>query len=111
MVTGNQVRAKFDRLSAGQIEPGFPVGKISHGIKMAMNGILAKAVGGNDNRKLVLKYLADTTTSDDLTERQWYALYILIQPYKDIALGWISNNPKFRTAINAILADMARQDG
>lgn len=111
MPTGLQVKAKFKMLSSGCLAPGFPFGQFPDGIKGAMNGILAKAVGGNDNRKLVLKYLANTTTSTALTDWQWYALYVLIQPYKDTALGWISNNPKFRTAIDAVLADMTRQEG
>jgi len=111
MITGQQVKDKFTRLSSGQIEPGFPFAKFPDGIKGAMNGILAKSVGGNANRKLVLKYLAGTTTSTTLTDWQWYALYVLVQPYKDTALGWMSNNPKFRTAIDAVLADMAKMEG
>lgn len=115
MVTGPQVRAYFHALSDGQIvDRTVPFGRDyrwSDGLKGAMNGILAKAVGGDDNRKLVLKYLANTTTSTELTPGQWYALFCLVRPIKDSALGWISDNPKFQSAINAILADLTRQEG
>lgn len=114
MVTGIQVRAYFHALSMGQVDRSVPFGhdyQWSDGLKGAMNGILSKAVGGDANRKLVLKYLANTTTSTTLTQGQWYALYCLVRPTKDAALGWISDNPKFQTAINAVLADLTRQEG
>jgi hypothetical protein len=109
VVTGPQVRAYFHALSIGQVDSSVPFGhnyQWSDGLKGAMNGILAKAVGGDANRKLVLKYLANTTTSTKLTQGQWYALYVLIRPVKDSAFGWVSDNPKFQIAINAILGEM-----
>ena len=113
MPTGEQVRDYFLALSLGEIDPNVPArdAVILPGVKGAINGILSKAVGGDANRKLVLKYLADTTTSTALDDGQWYALYCLVRPYKDTALGWTSDNPKFTQAIGAILADMVKQDG
>ena len=113
MPTGEQVRDYFLALSLGEIDPNVPArdAVILPGVKGAINGILSKAVGGDANRKVVLKYLADTTSSTTLDQGQWYALYCLVKPYKDTALGWISDNPKFMDAIGAILASMAKMDG
>lgn len=115
MPTGEEVREYYQKIASGEVDPCvfevYKTGEIPDGIKGAINGILSKASGGNDNRKLVLKYLAGVTSSKALSRMQWYALYCLVVPYKDEALGWVSDNPRFQSATNAILAGMARIEG
>lgn len=114
MLTGSQVRSHFHDLAFGRNDPGAPISRDAHipdGIKGAINGILTRAAGSDANRKLVIKYLAGVTSSKDLTPGQWFALYCLVRPYKDEALGWISDNPKFSRAMGAVLAGIPRQAG
>lgn len=84
---------------------------INIGIKGAINGILSRACGSSDNRKLVLKYLCGVTSSNDLSAAQWIVLSEMVKPEKPPLCGWQSGNPKFQSAINAILAELPKQEG
>ena len=116
MITkGEQVKIYFEQLANGEKDSAnvafsrnFPM---SSGLRGAINGILSKALGGNENRKLFLKYLTGHSSSKELSDGQWYALYCLVQPFRDPLIGWISDNPNFESAMGALLVDMARQDG
>jgi hypothetical protein len=84
---------------------------INPGIKGAINGILTRACGGDENRKLVLKYLCGVTSSKMLNAAQWTILSDMVQPYKPEGMSWQAGNDKFQRSINAILADLPRQEG
>lgn len=115
MNRAEKIRFYFDDLASGR--RSYPDSSYnrsyypSEGTKGAINGILAKASGGDANRKLVLKYLTGHTSSTELSAGQWYALKCLVQPYKDISQGWISDNPKFDSVIGAVLAELGEQPG
>ena len=84
---------------------------INPGIKGAINGIITRACGGDDNRKLVLKYLTGHTSSKELNAAQWIVLAEMVKPDKPPFGGWQAGNPKFQSVINAILAELPRQEG
>ena len=84
---------------------------INPGIKGAINGIISRACGGSDNRKLVLKYLCGVTSSKELNAAQWIVLSEMVKPEKPALMNWQSGNPKFQSVINAILAELPRQEG
>ena len=106
-MNGEDVRNYF----AARVEKTATAYNINPGIKGAINGILNRACGGSDNRKLVLKYLCGKTSSRELSTAQWAVLSDMVKPDKDPQLGWVSANPKFQSAINAILAALPRQEG
>ena len=106
-MTGQDVKSYFEK----RVAETATTHNLNEGIKGAINGILTRACGGNDNRKLVLKYLCGKTSSRELTSAQWFVLCDMVKPDKDPALGWVAANPKFQNAINAILADLPKQEG
>jgi len=84
---------------------------INIGIKGAINGILSRACGSSDNRKLFLKYLCGVTSSKELSAAQWIVLADMVKPDKPALGEWQSANPKFQSAVNAVLAELPRQEG
>ena len=104
-MTGADVRDYFAR----KVEKTVTQYNINPGIKGAINGILKRACGGDDNRRLVLKYLCGVTSSKMLTAAQWMVLADMVGPAKPFD-EWIANNPKFERSINAILYALGDQD-
>jgi hypothetical protein len=105
-MTGTDVRDYFIL----KVERTVTQYNINPGIKGAINGILKRACGGDDNRHLVLKYLCGVTSSNGLSAAQWMVLEEMIKPAKPFS-EWIANNEKFQRAINAVLADLPKQEG
>ena len=106
-MTGEDVRKYF----VERVEKTATQYNVNPGIKGAVNGILTRAVGGDSNRKLVLKYLCGVTSSKQLNAAQWIVLCDMVQPDKPEGHPWQAGNPKFQRAINAILAALPKQEG
>ena len=102
-----QVKAHFESRTAAVVTQY----NINIGIKGAINGILSRACGSSDNRKLFLKYLCGVTSSKELSAAQWIVLAEMVKPDKPALCGWQSANPKFQSAVNAILAELPKQEG
>lgn len=106
-MNGEEVRKYFtDKVNATVTQYD-----INPGIKGAINGILTRACGSDDNRKLVLKYLCDTTSSQKLNAAQWQVLCDMVKPEKPAGRHWQSANDKFQRAIDAVLAALPKQEG
>ena len=106
-MTGEDVRKYF----VERVEKTATQYNVNPGIKGAVNGILTRAVGGDSNRKLVLKYLCGVTSSKQLNAAQWIVLCDMVQPDKPEGQPWQAGNPKFQRVINAILAALPKQEG
>ena len=106
-MNGEQVKAHFEKRVAETVTQY----NINPGIKGAINGILTRACGGDENRKLVLKYLCGVTSSKMLNAAQWMVLSDMVKPDKPPFGGWQAGNEKFQSAINAVLAALPKQEG
>ncbi len=106
-MNAEQVRAHFEY----KVSMIVTQHNINPGIKGAINGIITRACGGDENRKLVLKYLTGHTSSKELNAAQWIVLAEMVKPDKPPFGGWQAGNPKFQSVINAILAELPRQEG
>lgn len=106
-MTGADVKAFFDAKVA-RVGTQY---NLNPGIKGAINGILKRACGSDDNRRLVLKYLCGVTSSKGLSAAQWIVLHDMVKPDKGLSTDWHSANPKFQRAINAVLAALPKQEG
>ncbi len=105
-MNGEEVRAYFERKVSAVVTQY----NINPGIKGAINGILTRACNGEENRRLVLKYLCGVTSSKELTAAQWIVMSEMVQPDKLPFGGWQSSNPKFQGAIDAVLAALPEQE-
>lgn len=105
-MTGEDVKNYFDSKvkAAGNYS-------INPGIKGAVNGILTRACGGEENRRLVLKYLCGVTSSKLLNSQQWIVLTDMVKPDKPEGQPWQAGNPRFQRAIDAVLASLPKQEG
>ena len=106
-MNAEQIKKHFD-YKVGMVVTQY---NINPGIKGAINGIITRACGGDENRKLVLKYLTGVTSSKELNAAQWIVLAEMVKPDKPPFGGWQSANPKFQSVINAILAELPKQEG
>lgn len=106
-MNGEQVKAHFEK----RVNETVTQYNINPGIKGAINGILTRACGGDENRKLVLKYLCGVTSSKMLNAAQWMVLSDMVKPDKPPFGGWQAGNEKFQSAINAVLAALPKQEG
>ena len=106
-MNGEQVKAHFEKRVAETVTQY----NINPGIKGAINGILTRACGGDENRKLVLKYLCGVTSSKMLNAAQWMVLSDMVKPDKPPFGGWQAGNEKFQSVINAVLAALPKQEG
>jgi hypothetical protein len=106
-MNGEQVKAHFEK----RVNETVTQYNINPGIKGAINGILTSACGGDENRKLVLKYLCGVTSSKMLNAAQWMVLSDMVKPDKPPFGGWQAGNEKFQSAINAVLAALPKQEG
>lgn len=106
-MNGEQVKAHFEK----RVNETVTQYNINPGIKGAINGILTRACGGDENRKLVLKYLCGVTSSKMLSAAQWMVLSDMVKPDKPPFSGWQAGNEKFQSVINAVLAALPKQEG
>ncbi len=106
-MNGEQVKAHFEK----RVNETVTQYNINPGIKGAINGILTRACGGDENRKLVLKYLCGVTSSKMLNAAQWMVLSDMVKPDKPPFGGWQAGNEKFQSVINAVLAALPKQEG
>ena len=106
-MNGEQVKAHFEKRVAETVTQY----NINPSIKGAINGILTRACGGDENRKLVLKYLCGVTSSKMLNAAQWMVLSDMVKPDKPPFGGWQAGNEKFQSVINAVLAALPKQEG
>ena len=106
-MNGEQVKAHFEK----RVNETVTQYNINPGIKGAINGILTRACGGDENRKLVLKYLCGVTSSKMLNAAQWMVLSDMVKPDKPPFGGWQAGNEKFQGVINAVLAALPKQEG
>ena len=106
-MNGEQVKAHFEK----RVNETVTQYNINPGIKGAINGILTRACGGDENRKLVLKYLCGVTSSKMLNAAQWMVLSDMVKPDKPSFGGWQAGNEKFQSVINAVLAALPKQEG
>ena len=106
-MNGEQVKAHFEK----RVTETVTQYNINPGIKGAINGILTRACGGDENRKLVLKYLCGVTSSKMLNAAQWIVMSDMVKPDKLPFGGWVSRNDKFQSVINAVLAALPKQEG
>jgi len=81
------------------------------GMQGAITGILEKACGGKDNRKLVLKLLTGHTSSKDLHLSHWHGLYLLVLPFKPEGGKWGSANTELDRICNCLLNKSYDQPG
>lgn len=106
-MNGEEVRAYFER----KVSTVVTQYNINPGIKGAINGILTRACRGEENRRLVMKYLCGVTSSKELNAAQWIVLAEMVKPDKPPFGGWQAANPKFQNAIDAVLAALPKQEG
>ena len=106
-MNGEQVKAHFEK----RVNETVTQYNINPGIKGAINGILTRACGGDENRKLVLKYLCGVTSSKMLNAAQWMVLSDMVKPDKPPFGEWQAGNEKFQSVINAVLAALPKQEG
>ena len=105
-MNGEQVKAHFEKRVAETVTQ-YNINPV----KGAINGILTRACGGDENRKLVLKYLCGVTSSKMLNAAQWMVLSDMVKPDKPPFGGWQAGNEKFQSVINAVLAALPKQEG
>lgn len=79
----------------------------------SITGVLEKACGGKENRYLVLKVLTGHTSSKDLNNAQWNALYHFVKPYKPEGGKWTTQRGENELAAmcGALLTLHATQEG
>ena len=106
-MTGEDVKAFFDE----KVSRVVTMYNLNPGIKGAINGILNRACNGEENRRLVLKYLCGVTSSKSLTAAQWIVLSDMVKPDKPEGQPWQAGNPKFQRAIDAVLSALPKQEG
>jgi len=81
--------------------------------KGAITGVLEKGCGGQANRYLVLKVLTDKTSSKLLTEAEWYALMLLVEPVKPVGGHWTTAKgaEELRAICGTLLTYHTAQEG
>jgi len=91
------------------------VSKFSDGdvlAKGAITGLLERACGGKANRYLVIKVLTGKTSSKLLTEAEWYAFLLLVQPEKPVGGHWQSaRGDELRVMCQNLLTEAVSQPG
>lgn len=81
------------------------------GMQGAIIGTLEKSCLGKDNRKLVLKQLTGHTSSKDLNNADWFALYRLVIPFKPEGGKWGSGNLDLDRICSVLLNASVDQPG
>lgn len=81
--------------------------------KGAVIGVMNKACNGDENRRMVLKYLTGKTSSSLISDAEFYALYKLVMPCKPIGGHWGSarGDMELESMCGTLLAAAVRQAG
>ncbi|MFZ5589616.1 MAG: hypothetical protein ACOY4M_08285 [Pseudomonadota bacterium] len=116
-MTYEQIKKRFDELVAGQPTNIFAIS--NNGLQNACKGALAKAAGGDENRKLITKALIGKTSSKDFTLNEWYALFRFVFPvdehgnfvFKNPVTDKWEGRPELEAWCGAIFTHIARQQG
>lgn len=89
----------------------FVDGEVFH--KGTIVGILKKACGSDSRYRQVLKGLTGRTSSKELNEAQWYALYTFVKPVKPEGGKWQSEHgdEKLASWCDAVVRHMDAQPG
>ena len=69
----------------------------NHGMKGAITGLLNKACGSNEGRKMLLKYLFGKASSKELTGSEWIALIYWID-LQNIGEDWLPQKDFYQEA-------------
>jgi hypothetical protein len=117
MITNyQQIKAHIDHIVAGGAKDLFV---ISHeGLRGACINALNSACGSNENRKLLLRALFGKTSSRELTDAEWYALFRFVFQrdeygnfvFKDAGGRW-SGRPELEHWCGIVLEAIADQPG
>lgn len=75
--------------------------------KGAIIGILNTACGSDENRKWLLKQLTGYSSSKDLSDAQWYALFQFVKPSTDGGI-WHSVTPNFEHLCQIVIAEACK---
>lgn len=91
----------------------FVSGEVTRGGKGSIVGILDEVLGGKENRYLLLQTLAGKHSSSELTEAEWYALLLLVEPYKPDGDHWQSKkgNDVLKSICDQILTAKFEEQG
>jgi hypothetical protein len=107
MTTANELRLRYAYYVGAYTDKDKKPDQIIN----AALGTIAKAAGGDANRKLVQKALCGKTSSKQMTDAEKYALYKFAAPAK-IGGHWQSEHGlSLIEMCGLLLEDMARQNG
>lgn len=89
----------------------FVDGEVFH--KGTIVGVLKKACGSDSRYRQVLKGLTGRTSSKELGDAQWYALYTFVKPVKPEGGKWQSGHgdEKLKSWCDAVVRHMDAQAG
>lgn len=107
MTTAVELKIRFAYYVGGYT----PGNKKSDAFVNAALGAIAKAAGGDANRKLVQKALCGKTSSKQMSDAEKFALCKFASPAK-VAGHWTSEHGMFLVDMcGLLLEDLARQEG
>ena len=74
-------------------------------------GVMKKYCRSDSDYRLALKALTGKTSSKQLSESEWYALFLFVKPYKPENQKWQSGRDDMTEIINALVNSTVDQAG